>query len=241
MSGPEQRRTRRLSVVVPVYNGARTVGPLVERLHEHLASRYELEVVLVNDGSPDDDSADVCRGLALRLPWVRFVDLARNFGEHNAVMAGLNHCSGDAAVIMDDDFQNPPAEVVKLVERLDEGYDVVFSRYEEKKHHPLRNLGSRFNDAVANLVLDKHSDLYLSSFKALNRFLIDEIIRYPGPYPYVDGLILRTTRHYATQTVEHVERQHGRSGYTARKLVRLWLAMFTNFSVCLFPCLRARE
>ncbi len=231
MTDAPRKATRRLSVIIPVYNGAGTIGPLVEKLSEHLADRYDLEVVLVNDASPSDDSAAVCRSLARGRPWVKFIDLARNFGEHNAVMAGLNYCTGDSAVIMDDDFQNPPSEVVKLIERLDEGFDVVFSRYETKKHHFLRNLGSRFHNAVANVLLSKNTDLYLSSFKALNRFAIDEIIRYTGPYPYIDGLLLRTTNHYASVQVEHAERQQGQSGYTARKLIRLWLSMFTNFSV----------
>lgn len=222
----------RLSIVIPVYNGARTIGPLVERLFEHLAARYELEVVLVNDCSPADDSADVCRALAVRrAPAVRFVNLAKNFGEHNAVMAGLNHCTGDCAVIMDDDFQNPPGEVAKLVDKLRAGYDVVFASYAKKEHHWFRNLGSRFNNAVASVMLKKPKDLYLSSFKAIDRFTIDQVIRYRGPFPYLDGLILRVTSNWATEPVAHDPRAEGRSGYTLRKLVRLWLNMFTNFSI----------
>jgi undecaprenyl-phosphate 4-deoxy-4-formamido-L-arabinose transferase len=146
-------------------------------------------------------------------------------------MAGLRYASGDCAVIVDDDFQNPPSEVMKLVSRLDEGYDVVFAEY-ERKHHPfLRNLGSAFHNAVATVMLGKDPRLYLSSFKALSRFTIDEITRYEGPYPYIDGLVLRVTRNYATQRVRHEERREGRSNYTLRKLVRLWLDMFTNFSI----------
>lgn len=222
----------RLSVVVPVYNGARTIGPLVERLFEHLAGTYALEVVLVNDCSPADDSAGVCRAIATeRAPAVRFVDLAKNFGEHNAVMAGLNHCTGDAAVIMDDDFQNPPGEVTKLVDKLCEGHDVVFASYAKKEHHWFRNLGSRFNNAVASVMLKKPRDLYLSSFKAINRFTIDEVTRYRGPFPYLDGLILRVTSNWATQLVAHDPRVEGKSGYTLKKLLRLWLNMFTNFSI----------
>lgn len=231
MSSPrEPSPVRRLSIVIPVYRGEKSVGPLCDRLRADLAERYELEIVLVNDASPDD-SAAVCRRLADEDQRVVFLDLARNFGEHNAVMAGLAHASGDAAVIMDDDFQNPPSEVVKLVEGVEQGADVVFSRYEAKRHHWFRNLGSRFNNAVASVMLKKPRELYLSSFKALNRFTIDEITRYTGPYPYVDGLILRTTRNYSTVLVRHDEREEGESGYTLRKLVRLWLNMFTNFSI----------
>ena len=169
--------------------------------------------------------------VAERHRWVRFIHLARNFGEHNAVIAGLNYCTGDCAVIMDDDFQNPPTEVVKLVDKLQEGRDVVYSYYETKKHTPFRNLGSWFNNAVASLMIKKPWGLYLSSFKAINRFVIDEVIKYRGPYPYIDGLILRSTRNYGTQIVQHDPRQEGRSNYTLRKLAHLWLNMFTNFSI----------
>jgi undecaprenyl-phosphate 4-deoxy-4-formamido-L-arabinose transferase len=221
----------RVSIVIPVYNGAATIGPLVERLRDALSQEaYALEVVLVNDGSADR-SAEVCRQLAHTYPWVRFVNLARNFGEHNAVLAGLSYASGSYAVIMDDDFQNPPSEVGKLVARLRQGYDVVFSRYDKKQHSVLRNLGSRFNNLVASAMLGKPRDLYLCSFKAIARIVIDEVIKYKGPYPYIDGLILRATRNYTTELVQHDPREDGRSGYTLRKLVRLWLNMFTNFSI----------
>ena len=222
---------RKLSIVIPVYNGAGTIGPLVDKLERELSEKMPLEVVLVNDGSPRDNSAEVCEGIARQKPWVVFVDLSRNFGEHNAVMAGLNHCSGDCAVIMDDDFQNPPQEVHKLLAELDKGHDVVFSRYATKMHHPLRNLGSRFNNLVASVMLDKPRDLYLSSFKVINRFVIDEVIRYDGPYPYIDGLILRVTRRFGTVEVQHDDRAQGQSNYTLRKLVSLWLNMFVNFSI----------
>jgi polyisoprenyl-phosphate glycosyltransferase len=221
----------KLSIVIPVYNGAATVPRLMSRLETELGELYDLEVVLVNDDSPRDNSAEVCRDLARTHSWVRFVNLARNVGEHNAVMAGLNYCTGDAAVIMDDDFQNPPTEVVALVRKLEDGYDVVFASYERKKHNVFRNLGSWFNNLTASILIRKPLNLYLSSFKAINRFVINELVKYRGPYAYVDGLILRVTRHYASVPVRHDPRQEGRSGYTLGKLVALWLNMFTNFSI----------
>jgi undecaprenyl-phosphate 4-deoxy-4-formamido-L-arabinose transferase len=220
----------RLSIVIPVYRGARTIGPLVERLEREVGAHRPLEIVLVNDGSPDD-SADVCRALAKSRPHLRFVNLSRNFGEHNAVMAGLNHATGAIAVIMDDDCQNPPEEVMKLVTAVEQGYDVAWSRYEQKKHSAWRNFGSRINDRAATLLLRKPRDLYLSSFKAINRFVIDEVIQYRGPYPYLDGLILRVTNRYTTVLCAHQDREDGRSGYTLKKLISLWLNMFTNFSI----------
>ncbi|MEJ2715529.1 MAG: glycosyltransferase family 2 protein [Deltaproteobacteria bacterium] len=221
----------KLSVVIPVFNGAATIARLVEEIARELGSEYDLEIVLVNDGSPLDNSAEVCRAIADSSPQTKFLDLSRNFGEHNAVMAGFNYCTGDAAVVVDDDFQNPPSEIAKLVEKLNDGYDVVFSRYVKKRHHAVRNLGSWFNNLVASILIHKPMDLYLSSFKAVNRFLLDELVKYTGPYPYIDGLILRISRNYATVQVRHDARVEGRSSYTVRKLCSLWLNMFTNFSI----------
>jgi glycosyltransferase involved in cell wall biosynthesis len=219
-----------LSIVVPVYRGGETVPHLVAQLGDYLSTRYSFEIVLVDDGSPDD-SAEVCKRLAEQFPFVKAVCLARNFGEHNAVMAGLNHAQGDAVVIMDDDLQNPPSEVTKLLDELARGKDVVYARYDEKRHSWFRNFGSRINDRVATIMLNKPKDLYLCSFKAMNRFLVDEVVRFDGPFPYIDGIVLRTTRRIGVVTVKHHERTTGQSGYTLRKLVSLWFRMFTGFSI----------
>ena len=221
----------KISIVIPVYNGAKTIKPLVEVLEKELAQKFDLEVVLVNDGSLSDNSAEVCTDIALSNSKVKFLDLSSNFSEHNAVMAGLNYCTGEAAVIIDDDFQNPPSEIIKLVDKLNEGYDVAYSYYKKKEHHFLRNLGSQFNNIVATALLGKPRDLYLSSFKAINRFVIDEVVKYKGPYPYIDGLILRFTRNYGRVQVDHHPTLKGKSGYTFHKLLSLWLNMSTNFSI----------
>jgi undecaprenyl-phosphate 4-deoxy-4-formamido-L-arabinose transferase len=221
-----------ISIVIPVYNGALSIGRLVDELIARLSAKYNLEIVLVNDCSPDN-SEEICIGLTLKYPdIVSFFSLAKNVGEHNTVMAGLNKTTGDYAIIMDDDFQNPVSEVIKLTDyMIDNDFDVVYTFYDEKKHSWFRNLGSRFNDKVANLMLRKPKNLYLSSFKIINRFLIDEVIKYNLPYPYIDGLILQCTSKIGKIKVSHAERKAGKSNYTIRKLVRLWLNMFTNFSV----------
>jgi undecaprenyl-phosphate 4-deoxy-4-formamido-L-arabinose transferase len=220
-----------LSIVVPVYNGARTVGALVDAL-AGIEIRGGHEVVLVNDGSPDDSEA-VCRELARRrdVP-VTFVNLARNFGEHNAVMAGFSFTRGDYVITMDDDLQNPPEEVARLLEHTrSNDLDVVYTRYKTKQHAAWRNLGSRFANWAANLVLEKPKDLYLSSFRCVSAFVVDNVLRYQGPYPYIDGLILQVTRRVGSLEVQHLPRAEGRSNYTLRRLVRLWLNMFVNFSI----------
>lgn len=217
--------------MIPVYGGAHTIAPLVEEIFDSLSAQFDVEVVLVNDCSPDD-SERVCQGLLRRYAGrVAYAEMARNFGEHHAVLQGLRLATGDFIVTMDDDGQNPASEIEKLVLEGRRGFDVVFGDYQEKRHGRLRNLGSAFNDRVANWVIGKPKSLYLSSFRCLSRFVVDEIVKYTGPFPYIDGLILRTTSSISSVAVRHDERKRGRSRYTAAKLVGLWLDMFTNFSV----------
>ena len=220
-----------ISFVIPVYNGSRSIGAVTDQIREHF-SHLDFEIVLVNDGSADD-SEQVCRALVEGHPeTIRFVHLARNFGEHNAVLAGLNHACGSYVAVLDDDGQNPPREVQRMCDELKAGnYDVVFGRYRVKRHSAFRNLGSWFNDRTANLALGKPRDLYLSSFKVMNRFLVDEITRYTGPFPHIDGLILRTTNNLGQVDVEHLPRVGTPSGYTLSKLFLLWLQLFLNFSI----------
>ncbi len=221
----------KISVVIPVYNGGKTISALCGELVKALKG-YDLEIVLVNDGSMDN-SHDECLAVFNKYRrMVKYINLSRNFGEHNAVIAGLGRASGDYAVIIDDDFQNPPEEISKLIDKtVSGGYDAVYSFYEKKRHSFFRNMGSAFNILIANLLMDKPKDLYLSSFKCMNRLMIREVTKYKGPFPYIDGLILRSTRNIGKVPVRHSERKTGRSGYTFRKLVRLWLNMFVNFSI----------
>jgi len=221
-----------ISIVIPVYNGEKSISRLVEDLIRKLTPEFNIEIILVNDCSPDN-SEKVCISIFEKHRHiVKFYSLAKNVGEHNAVMAGLNNVSGDYVIIMDDDFQNPVSQVVKLISyAIQNSYDVVYTYYDKKKHSFFRNLGSHFNNLVANLMLKKPKDLYLSSFKILNRFLINEIIKYNLPFPYIDGLILRTTSNIGKINVKHQERKFGKSNYTFKKLILLWLNMLTNFSI----------
>ena len=219
-----------LSIIIPVYNSERTLTPLLERLEECL-SGLEFEVVLVNDGSTDR-SEWMCTRLAERYSNVRLVSLRRNFGEFNAVLCGLNYAAGQCCVIIDDDFQNPPEAILTLLtEAQQQGYDVVYSRYEQKQHHWLRNLGSDLTNSLASHLIGKPQDLYLSSFKLISREVVNEIIRYKGPYPYIDGLIFRVTNNVGSVLVPHHSRQEGQSNYTARKLISLFLTVLVGYSV----------
>jgi glycosyltransferase involved in cell wall biosynthesis len=220
-----------ISIIIPVYKSANTIALLVKKLL-HETGLGIIEIILINDASPDK-TGEICKELVINYKGlVKMVDLARNFGEHNAVMAGLNYCRGDLIVIMDDDFQNPPSEIQNLVKKMfSENYDVVYGEYIQKKHHWFRNLGSRFNGFVATMALGKPRNLYLSSFKILNRFVVNEIISYRLPFPYIDGLIFRITDRIGSVKVTHTSRLEGESNYTFWKLIRLWLNMVTNFTI----------
>ncbi|HEY0419094.1 MAG TPA: glycosyltransferase family 2 protein, partial [Acetobacteraceae bacterium] len=220
-----------LSIVIPVYRGAATIGTLIDALAQ-LRPEGGMEVVLVNDGSPDN-SGDVCRALVAeaKLPIV-YVEHARNYGEHNAVMTGLRHAGGSFVITMDDDLQNPPEEVVRLYDHARFGnWDVVYTRFAAKQHARWRNLGSAFANKVADWLLDKPKGLYLSSFRCMSALVVQSVTRYGGPYPYVDGLIMQVTQRIDSIEVGHLPRIEGRSNYNLTRLVRLWLNLATSFSL----------
>jgi glycosyltransferase involved in cell wall biosynthesis len=175
----------------------------------------------------------VCRELVSRatVP-ITLANLSRNFGEHNAVMAGLSLARGHYIITMDDDLQNPPEEVVRLYEHAHSGdYDVVYTYYAQKEHAAWRNLGSQFTNWCADWLIDKPKGLYLSSFRCISAFARDQVVTYAGPYPYVDGLLMQATQNIGRLEVKHLPRAAGRTNYTLRRLIRLFLSMFLNFSV----------
>ncbi|HWA26122.1 MAG TPA: glycosyltransferase family 2 protein [Lacunisphaera sp.] len=223
--------TPALSFVIPLYCSAETIAPLVRQI-EDLKVEGGHELVLVNDGSRDA-TVQVCRELVrnARIP-ITLVDHARNYGEHNAVLSGYRHARGAYVVNLDDDGQNPPAEAVRLWEHARrEGLDVVYGHYLNKKHAAWRNLGSWLTNRLTDWVLDKPKGFYLSSFRCISAFIAREVARHEGPYPYIDGLILQVTQNIGAIEVRHDERGAGQSGYTLRRLMRLWASTFVNFSV----------
>jgi glycosyltransferase involved in cell wall biosynthesis len=220
-----------LSFVIPLYNSAATIATLVHDI-EALQVEGGHEVILVNDGSADA-TTDVCRDLVrtARVP-ITLVEHARNFGEHNAVLTGWRHAQGAYIVNLDDDGQNPPGEAVRLWQHASrEGLDVVFGHYEVKQHSLWRNAGSWFTNRMTDWALDKPAGFYLSSFRCVSAFVTRQVVSYAGPYPYIDGLLLQVTQRIGSITVRHDVRRAGESGYTLRRLIRLWLSAWLNFSV----------
>ena len=220
-----------LSIVVPLYNAAATLPALHREISElQVAGGHEL--IVVNDGSRDETEAIALKlTRESRLP-MKFLSLSRNFGEHNAVLAGLRAVSGRYAVTMDDDLQNPPSEALKLLAVAEtEKRDVVFGVYARKEHAWWRNAGSWLTNRIADFVVEKPRKLYLCSFRCLSRFVVDEIAKSRTPYPYIDGLIFQVTQNVGTVAVRHVERSQGSSGYNFRKLIRLWISMLVNVSI----------
>lgn len=220
-----------LSFVIPLFHSADTISAVVHQI-EALVIPGGHEIVLVNDGSTDA-TGDVCRGLmrSARVP-MTYVEHARNYGEHNAVLTGWRHARGRHIVNLDDDGQNPPAEAVRLWQHATETQlDVVFGHYAEKQHSWFRNAGSWFTNRVTDWALDKPQGFYLSSFRCVTAFVAQQVVSYAGPYPYIDGLILQVTQRIGSVEVAHVARQGGASTYTFRRLLRLWLSAWINFSV----------
>lgn len=218
-----------LSVVIPVYNGADSIENLLKKLSETLKD-IDFEVVLVNDGSKDD-SEKVCSRLSSDNQRVKFISLRKNFGEFNAVICGLNYANGQNCVIIDDDFQQHPSEILKLVNAANASdLDVVYGRYLDKKHHWFRNFGSWLVNQINTFAIGKPADLYLSSFKLIRQEIVQEIIQYKGPYPYIDGLIFRVTQNVGSVNVHHQARQNGQSSYTFKKLISLFLNILIGYS-----------
>ena len=221
-----------VSFVIPCYRSEKTVAGVTEEIRAAMAAldAYDYEIVLVNDCSPDG-TYPVIRALAEGDARITAVDLAKNFGQHAALMCGLRHTSGDYVVCLDDDGQTPADEVGKLLEKLEEGFDAVYASYAQKRESGFRRFGSEVNRRMTEIMLSKPRELELTSYFAARRFLVDEMLRYEHCYPYVMGLVLRSTKNICNVPVRHRARENGSSGYTLGKLLGLWMNGFTSFSV----------
>lgn len=223
---------KKVSFVIPCYRSEHTLPHVVKEICDTMDSlgTYAYDIVLVNDSSPDA-TFEVIRGLCREYKNITGINLARNFGQHAALMAGIRHTDGDYVICLDDDGQTPADEADKLIDKLEEGFDAVYACYDHKQHSAFRNLGSKVNELMTRFMLGKPKNLYISSYFAVKRFVAEDMLRYQNSYPYVIGLVLRATKNIANVAVNHREREEGRSGYTLKKLMGLWFNGFTAFSV----------
>lgn len=222
----------KVSFVIPCYASEKNIAAVISEVEDAMEQigKYQWEFVLVNDCSPDN-TFDVITELSKQYENVIGINLARNFGQHAALMAGFNNISGDIVVCLDDDGQTPGNEVGKLLEKVEEGYDVVYAQYANKKHSGFRNFGSMLNSKMTEYLLDKPQELFVSSYFATRRFIVNEMIKYEHAFPYVIGLVLRSTKNITNVAVTHRDRTEGTSGYSLKKLIGLWMNGFTAFSV----------
>lgn len=222
-----------LSIVVPVYRSQDCLRALVHATISALAQSSVVdsyEIILVNDDSPDGSWKEIV-SIASEYAVVRGLSLLKNFGQHNATMAGLKESRGRYVIIMDDDLQHPPSAIPDIVMRLQAGADVCYTVYRQRKHAAWKKIGSWINNAAATVLLGKPHELYLSSYKGLTRVVVDAITRYDGPFTYIDGLILDVTRNIDVLPVNHQDRLIGKGNYNIVRSVSLWLKMATSFSV----------
>lgn len=223
-----------LSIVIPVYNSERTIPSVIDEIERAIGAESvfrDYEVILVNDGSRDN-SLETCKSLCEEHPNVKVVNFSKNFGQHNALMAGLARATGDFVVCLDDDLQTHPSQIqIMYAWLIDHNFDVVYAKYPDKKHSAFRNFGSLINDVMAKWLIDEPKHIKATSFFIARKFVIREVVKYQNPYPYLSGLIFRTTQNIGSVEITHFKRTIGKSNYTLTKLIKLWLNGFTNFSI----------
>ena len=225
-----------LSIVIPVYNSEDILDELINQITSEIRKKINLfedyEIILVNDNSADSSWKKI-KEIANNQKNVIGINLSKNFGQHNALMAGIKNSRGDFLITMDDDLQHPPNYIMEIINKLNQGFDVCYTKYENNKYSFFKKLGSAINDKVANIVLDKPKNIYLSSYRGIKRNIINELKKFDGPYVYLDGIILNVTSNIGSINIKHNKRLKGNSGYSFKKLFSLWLKVFTNSSI--FP------
>lgn len=229
--GAERGFSMLVSVVIPCYNSQESIKHAVELTIAEFRKmpQYTYEFVLVNDYSKDDTYGSI-KELAAKYPCVKGVNLGKNFGQHNALMAALHYTEGDLIVGMDDDLQTHPSQMYKLLDKIQEGYDLVYGDYAKRKNSFFKNLTSKFNKVTSRILLGRPKDIVSSNYWVITRRVRNEVIKYTNYNPYIDAIFYRVTSNIADVTIEHHKRVQGSSNYTFSKLVKLWLA-YWNFSV----------
>ena len=224
-----------ISFVIPCYNSTDTLESVVEEIGNMMIRDFPdflFEIILVNDGSPNGTTYDKICSIAKANKHVKGINLARNFGQPSAVMAGLNFANGDYIVCGDDDGQTPFNEFSRLFEKINEGYDAVEGKFtQHEKRSLVRVVGTKMNEWMATALINKPKGLVLTTYWVVKRFVAQEMIKYSNSYPYLGGLMMRTTQNVVNVGFTKKDRLKGKSGYNLRKMIELWLNGFTSFSV----------
>lgn len=221
----------KISIIIPCYDAEKSIAGVVEQTAAAIDQNdgYTYEFILVNDGSKDATFYEIQR-LSQKFPFVTGIDLARNCGQHNAILAGMHYADGDYILGMDDDFQTHPSQIFKLIERLEEGYDIVYGRFPKRHHGLVRNLESKLSHLSVCYLLNKPKDLMACPMYVIRRFVRDEVVKSESSFTNLQGLFLRTSSKITNADIEHFDRRYGKSGYTLKKLVRLWASLL-NYSM----------
>lgn len=228
----EENNNKKLSFIIPCYGSEKTVGIVIEEIDKVVSqnSRYDYEVVAVNDHSPDN-VWQVLKNIAQNNPKVKLINLAKNMNRPGALMAGMSKTTGDYIILMDDDGQCPMESLWKLIEPLENGHDVSIARYPTYKQSKFKSFGTIINRKMTEIVMEKPKDLSFTNFSALKRYIVEEITKYKNPYPYLTGLLLRTTSDIVNVEMEERERITGSTNFTFKKMLNLWINGFTAFSI----------
>lgn len=233
MVSEENSVKEKISVVIPCYNSEQNIENVIKtdiQIFEDLCIEH-YEFVLVNDASKDD-TWKVIKKISIENDAIIAVDLAKNCGQHGAIMAGFRQASGDYVVVSDDDGQTQMEVIGEMLNKLKQGYDVVTTEWLTKSKRSLvRRIGTKMSNVMNEVLLKAPKGIPFSIFFVARKFVIDEVIRYDNPYPHIPGLILRTSHNIGIVKTEQLERQNGVSGYSFRKLFSLWMNGFTAFSV----------
>lgn len=221
---------KKISVIIPCYNSEKSINVVVNHIREATQNTFDVRIILVNDYSKDH-TWNVVENLCKNDKNIIGLSLSRNFGQQSARMAALPYVCGNYVVFMDDDGQHDPYNIVRLIQKLDEGYDIVYAYFKKKKESLFRIVGSNFTRKMVDFIMGKPSNVHQSSFFVVRRYVIEELKKYHSPTPVLLGYFMQITKNIAEIEVEHHQRIYGKSGYNLKKLVRLWMDLFTSFSV----------
>lgn len=221
-----------ISFIIPCYKSEKTISKVIDEVcftSDRLnISNYE--IICVDDCSPDN-VFDELKKLANKYSCVKAIRFAKNFGQHAGMIAGIKNSCGRICVFLDDDGQCPIEKLDVLIAPLANGFDVSMASYAKKKQSLFKNIGSKFNELVVNLLVDKPKEIQMTNFIAIKRFVADELTKYNGPYPYISGLLFRSSSKITNVPMEERNRMDGGTTYSLKKLVLLWSNSFTAFSI----------